>query len=109
MTSRNTGKAMGVLSSAMPRDHFSSLLTIRRISGSYPPNARGLFDMHGNVWEWCLGQAPHDAEFRPIRGGGYLSRNWDDCRSAEAHYLSVGCDVAFDRVSGPQKRRKQRR
>ena len=62
--------------------------------GSFPPNAFELYDMHGNILEWCndwYGKYDVDKKINPkgpeqgtnkiIRGGGWHNAAWE-CRSA---------------------------
>lgn len=72
--------------------------------GSFRPNAYGLYDMMGNVWEWAsdwydetyYGKSPRDNPQGPssgwarvIRGGSWSNAPWD-IRASKRNYLQPG-------------------
>ncbi len=87
--------------------------------GSFVPNAFGLFDMHGNLDEWCLDwhrdlddvgdevdpRGPDEGDEKVVRGGSWRGQG-EDCRSAVrigedpgVGMSHVGFRVALGRVS----------
>ncbi|MBW4485539.1 MAG: formylglycine-generating enzyme family protein [Tildeniella torsiva UHER 1998/13D] len=86
--------------------------------GQFPPNDFGLYDMHGNVCEWCQDvwhgsydgaptngsawRAGGDQDRRILRGGSWYD-NPEDCRSADRDGFApdgIGSVVGFRVVCG---------
>ena len=67
--------------------------------GQKQPNAWGIYDMLGNVWEWCwdLYDADVYGSYRVLRGGGWFDEHWS-CRASvrrRSHPTFATDDLGF--------------
>lgn len=81
--------------------------------GTRQPNAFGLFDLYGNVLEWCDDDLPQgstvqqDPRYHPLQGGGWWT-DPENCRTnagqkapAARHHSALGFRVVLNAASAP--------
>ena len=57
--------------------------------GEFPPNAFGLYDMHGNVWEWCADDFHENYNGAPTDGSVWLNGDKDKVRLRGGSWANV--------------------
>jgi formylglycine-generating enzyme required for sulfatase activity len=110
-TPYNTGESIRLDQANYNGDHETTPV------GKFPPNAWGLYDMHGNVWQWCQDwysaayasdeatdpSGPSSGVFRVLRGGScgsYMAWNGRSaCRfkaTPSSQFIDFGFRVYLD-------------
>jgi formylglycine-generating enzyme required for sulfatase activity len=78
---------------------------LTHVVGEKTPNAWGIYDAHGNVWEWCLDwfanveggddpQGPSSGIYRVLKGGSWANTA-DRCDSAD-RYANMTPNTKYD-------------
>jgi len=62
--------------------------------GTFPPNSFGLYDVHGNVWEWCSDNWHKNYEGAPVDGSAWITKYEND--NKEASKLLRGGSWSYD-------------